>query len=329
MRDHALHFDMVPSRRRLGLGLITVAAMTIPVARAAGADSLDATTRAALTRLPGDALLVAGLDVKAVRRTALFRRIVSAVEKDKEFKTGAASLKGEAGFDYKRDVDRVWLVVPSDAAGGRERMAFLAKGRIDQARFLAWLKRVEKVESKTAGKLTYYQSDDSAWAFLGDGWLLLAHADYVEQVLGAHARGSGRAIDDPALMTAVRAASRSRASHAWLATVMPAAMKSKLRSDTFTRTFADLEWSAASATIGRTVSFRGEVRATTAEAATAAAGAMNMMVQMAAGNKGLTDAGLSGAFSGGITAVDRTVSFSGSVAASKLAAALGRLIDKK
>jgi hypothetical protein len=321
---------MVPSRRRLGLGFVTVAVLTIPVAQAARADSLDATTRAALTRLPGDALLVAGLDVKAVRRTALFRRIVSAAEKDRDFKTGAASLKGEAGFDYRRDVDRVWLVVPSDAAsGGRERMAFLAKGKIDQARFLAWLKRVEKVESRSAGKLTYYRSDDSAWAFLGDGWLLIAHADYVEEVLGAHARGSGRAIDDAAMMTAVRAASRSRASHAWLATVVPAAMKSKLRGDTFTRVFADLEWSAASATVGRTVLFRGEVRATTAEAASAAAGAMNAMVQMAAGNKGPADAGLSGAFSGGITAVDRTVSFSGSVAASKLAAALGRVLDRK
>lgn len=316
---------MISSRHRLGFGLAAV--LSIASAGAARADSIDATTRAALSRLPGNALLVASLDVKAARKTALFRRIASAAEKNKDFKSGVTSLKGEVGFDYKRDIERVWLVVPSDAASGRERMAFLAKGKVDQARFLTWLKK-SKAEKGSAGKLTYYKSNDSAWAFLGDGWLLVASPDYVEQVLTAHGSGSGRAIDDAGLMVAVRAAAGS-SSHAWLATVMPSAMKSKLRDEAFTRTFADLEWSAASATFGKTIKFRGQVRAATVEAASAVAGLMNQMVQMAAAKKDVADAGLSSAFSSAaITSKDRTVSFSGSVAASKLAAAVGRLIDR-
>lgn len=308
---------------------LTVAAATLLLlaSNAARADSLDATTRAALSRLPGDALLVAGLDVKAARKTALFRKLALAAEKETKAKAGLASLKADTGFDYRRDLDRVWLVIPSDAASGRERMAFLAKGRIDQARFLAWLKKTEKAEPHRAGNLTYYKAGDSAWAFLGDGWLLLAHADYVDQVLGAHARGAGRAIDDAAMMTAVRAAARS-SSHAWLASVIPPQLKSKLREETFTRSFADLEWSAMSATFGRSVAFRGQVRAATAEAATALAGALNMVVQMAAGNKDLAAAGLAAALSAtAITSKDRTVSISGSMPAGKLASAVGRIID--
>lgn len=308
---------------------LAAALLLVCAAGTARADSLDATTRAALSRMPGDALMVAAVDLKAVRRSALFRRIVARAEKDADFRTAAASLRSQAGFDYRRDVDRIWLVVPSDAATGRERMAFLAKGRIDQARFLAWLKSVEKVEARQTGALTWYRADDSAWAFLGDGWLLLAHVDYVDEVLGAHARGAGRAIDDAGLMTAVRAAARSRSSHAWIATVMPAAVKSKLRAETFTRTFADLEWSAASATVGRNVTFRAEVQAATAEAAGALAGALTAVVQMAAGNQRVADAGLTGALAGAaISSKDRTVSISGSVAQAKLAAALGRMLAR-
>lgn len=316
---------MTPPRRH-ALALATAAALLLVHGRAASAETLDATTKAALSRLPGDALLVAAIDVKAARRTAVFRKLAAAAERDAKAKIGIATMKKSAGFDYRRDVDRVWLVVPSDAAAGRERMAFLAKGTIDQARFLTWLKTSEKAEAKRAGTLTYYRTSDSAWAFLGDGWLLLAHPDYVEKVLEAHARGAGRAIDDAALMTAVRAAARP-SSHAWLATVIPAQLRSKLREETFTRSFADLEWSAASATFGKSVRFRGEVRATTAEAASALAGALNMVVQMAAGNKELADAGLATAVGAtAISAKDRTVSFSGSMPASKLASALGRLM---
>ncbi len=314
--------------RRHALVLAAAAALLLLDGRAAHADRLDATTRAALSRLPGDALLVAGLDVKAARKTAIFRKVAAAAEKDAKAKVGIATLKSAAGFDYRRDVERVWLVVPSDAAAGRERMAFLAKGKIDQARFVTWLKTTEKAELKHAGqsKLAYYQTGDSAWAFLGDGWLLLAHADYVDEVLGAHARGSGRAIDNAAMMTAVRAATRS-AGHAWLATVIPAQLKSKLREESFTRSFADLEWSAASATFGKSIKFRGEVRAATAEAASALAGALNMMVQMASGSRDLADAGLAASVSAtAISAKDKTVSFSGSMPASKLASAIGRLI---
>jgi len=312
---------------RSSLAVAAAAALLLLSSQAARADSLDATTKAALSRLPGDALLVAGLDVRATRKSALFKKI--ALTAERKNKLGLASLKADTGFDYKRDLDRVWLVIPSDAASGRERMAFLAKGKIDQARFLAWLKKTEKAEAHRAGNLTYYKAGDSAWAFLGDGWLLLAHADYVDQVLGAHARGSGRAIDDAALMTAVRAAAHS-SSHAWIATVIPSQLKSKLREEAFTRSFADLEWSAMSAKFGRSISFHGEVRAATAEAATALAGALNMMVQMAAGNKDLAAAGLTAALSAtAITTKDRTVSISGSMPASKLASAVGRIIDGK
>lgn len=317
---------MGPARHRHWLALAGAALALLLDSHRARADALDATTRAALSRLPGDALLVAGLDVKATRKTALFKTLAAAAERDHKSKVGIASLKAAAGFDYRRDVDRVWLVVPSDAASGRERMAFLAKGRIDQAKFLTWLKKTENAELKQAGKLSYYKAGDSAWAFLGEGWLLLAHADYVDQVLNAHARGSGRAIDDAAMMTAVRTATRS-SSHAWIATVIPAEVKSKLRAETFTRTFADLEWSAMSATFGRSVKFRGEVRAGTAEAATALAGALNMLVQMAAGNKELADAGLGPAVSAtSISSKDKTVSISGAMPASKLSAAIRRLI---
>lgn len=316
---------MTPPRRH-ALTLAVAAALVLVCGRAARAEKLDATTQAALSRLPGDALLVAGIDVKAARKTQIFKKLAAAAEKDKKAKVGIASLKNAAGFDYRRDVERVWLVVPSDAAGGRERMAFLAKGKIDQARFLAWLKTSEKAELKRAGKMTYYQTDDSAWAFLGDGWLLLAHPDYVAEVLDAHARGAGRAVDNAALMTAVRAATRSRG-HAWVATVIPAQVKSKLREEAFTRSFAELEWSAASATFGKSIKFRGEVRAATAEAAAALAGALNMMVQMASGNKDLADAGLAASVGAtAITSKDKTVSFSGSMPASKLASAIGRLI---
>ncbi|HEU5054873.1 MAG TPA: hypothetical protein VFU21_00050 [Kofleriaceae bacterium] len=315
-----------PRRHALVLAAAAAALNALAGARTARAEKFDATTQAALSRLPGDALLVAGLDVKAARRTAIFKKLAAAAAKDAKAKVGIASMKTGAGFDYRRDIDRVWLVVPSDAAGGRDRMAFLAKGRVDQARFVTWLKTSEKAELKRAGKLTYYRTGDSAWAFLGDGWLLLAHADYVQQVLEAHARGAGRAIDDAALMTAVRTAARS-SSHAWIATVIPAQLKSKLREETFTRTFADLEWSAASATFGKSIKFRGEVRAATAEAASALAGALTMVVQMAAGNKDLADAGLAASLSAtAISSKDRTVSFSGSLPAGKLASVIGRLI---
>ena len=198
---------MTPPRRH-ALALAVAAALLLVRGQAARGEKLDATTQAALSRLPGNVLLVAGIDVKATRKTQIFRKLAAAAEKDKKAKIGITSLKNAAGFDYRRDVERVWLAVPSDAAGGRERMAFLAKGKIDQARFLAWLKTSEKAELKRAGKMTYYQTADAAWAFLGDGWLLLAHPDYVAEVLDAHARGAGRAIDDAALMTAVRAETR-------------------------------------------------------------------------------------------------------------------------
>lgn len=313
---------------RLSLALAAAAALLLLDGRTARAESLDATTRAALSRLPDDALLVAALDVKATRKTALFKKLAAAAEGDRKARSGMASLKRAAGFDYRRDVERLWLVVPSDAASGRERMAFLAKGKIDQARFLAWLKKAQSAELKRAGTMSYYQTGDSAWAFLGDGWLLLAHADYVSEVLEANARGSGRAIDDRAMMTAVRAAARPR-SHAWFATVIPAPVKNKLRAEAFTRSFADLEWSAGSATFGRSVVFRGEVQAATAEAASALAGALNLLVQMAGGNQELADAGLAAAVSAtAISSKDRTVSISGSMPASKLVRAVGRLTWK-
>jgi len=318
---------MADARHSLALAAAVAFLLLLPggVTRA---ETLDATTRAALSRLPDDALLVAGLDVKATRKTAIFKKLAAAAARDSKTRVGIASLKSGAGFDYRRDVDRVWLVVPSDAASGRERMAFLAKGKIDQAKFLAWLKKTEKAELRRSGTMSYYRTGDSAWAFLGDGWLLLAHADYVDEVLEANARGAGRAIDDAAMMTAVRAAARSR-SHAWFATVIPAPVKSKLRAETFTRSFADLEWSAASATFGKSVVFRGEVRAATAEAASALAGALNMLVQMSAGNQDLADAGLAAAVSAtAISSKDKTVSISGSMPASKLASVIGRLMGK-
>ena len=317
-----------PRRSAVALALAAAAALLLLDGRVARAEKFDATTQAALSRLPGNALLIAGLDVKAARRTAIFKQLAAAATRDGKAKGGIASLKSGAGFDYRRDVERVWLVVPADAASGRERMAFLAKGKVDQNRFLTWLKKTEKAELKQAGKLNYYRTGDSAWAFLCDGWLLVAHPDYVEQVLEAHARGTGRALDDAALMTAVRAASRS-SSHAWVATVVSPQMRSKLREEALTRSFADLEWSACSATFGKSIKFRGEVRAATAEAASALAGVLTMAVQMAGGNKDLADAGL--ATSLGATAIntkDRTVSFSGSLPASKLASAIGRFLGK-
>src|SRR6185503_315114 len=94
--------------RRHALALAAAAAFLLVQGGAARAEKLDATTQAALSRLPGDALLVAGLDVKATRKTAIFKKLAAAAEKDKKAKVGIASLKGAAGFDYRRDVERVW-----------------------------------------------------------------------------------------------------------------------------------------------------------------------------------------------------------------------------
>ena len=80
---------------------------------------------------------------------------------------------------------------------------------------------------------------------------------------------------------------------------------------------------------GKSVVFRGEVRAATAEAASALAGALNMLVQMSAGNQDLADAGLAAAVSAtAISSKDKTVSISGSMPASKLASVIGRLMGK-
>jgi hypothetical protein len=318
---------MIGARARNAAPVAALIAALILAAPSARAE-VDATTQAALARLPGNALIVASLDVKAVRKTAMFRKAASAAEKDAELKSGAAALRAQVGFDYKRHLDRLYLVVPADAIDGAERMAFLAKVTVNQARFLTWLRTVEKVEEKSSSKITWYKADDSAIAFLGDGWVLVAHTNYVDEILKAHASGAGRAIDDGQMMAAVRSAARGK-NHAWIASVLPAAMRSKLKGDTFTSSLGDLEWSAGAATFGKKVVFRGEMRAATAESATSIAGLLTQMVQLVAGSKDLADAGLTTAVSGAvISSKDRTVSISGSIASSKLSAAMGRIFSR-
>ncbi|HKE19502.1 MAG TPA: hypothetical protein VKB80_31710, partial [Kofleriaceae bacterium] len=160
-----------------------------PIAPPAPEPVLDPASRTALAHLPFDTALVASIHVADARQTPIGRRVLAALERDRAIEEVAADLRKQVGFDYRRDLERVWLAMPSAALDGGDQVAFLARLTIDQERFVKWLRhqRGRDLAERRTGAVTYYVAGDTAWAFLDREHMLIAHTSYVEQVLAVAA----------------------------------------------------------------------------------------------------------------------------------------------
>ena len=176
----------------------------------------------------------------------------------------------------------MWLAVPAGAlAHGGQRLAFLIDAQVDQARFLAWLKKTygaELVEHQVAG-CRYYARDRTAWAFIDRHTLLYAHSDFIEEVLRAAAGQAPTALDNADLVRAA-ASARSPGAHAWLALAVPPTLKARLAGQAITATMANLDWAAGRISLGRTTRLYGRVRTGDDRTAVALAAGLTQLSHM-------------------------------------------------
>jgi hypothetical protein len=260
------------------------------------APALDAASRAALARLPFDTALFASIHVAEARRSPMGRRVLAGLERDRAFSRVTAELRRRVGFDYRRDIERVWLAMPPGAFDGGDQVAFIARLTIDQARFLAWLRRArgDELAARRVGSSTYHTAGDIAWAFLDRETLLVAHASYVEEVLRASTGSRHTAAANRPLMLAIAQAGRPDA-HAWLAVLLPEQVRTRLRQGALTSALADVRWTAGRLTLGDVTRWRGQVKTSRRESAQALVAVLRQMIDTAAGSHQLVEAGLSAA----------------------------------
>jgi hypothetical protein len=260
------------------------------------APALDAASRAALAFLPFDTALFASIDVAEARRSPMGRRVLARLERDRTFLRVTAELRRRVGFDYRRDIERVWLAMPPGAFDGGEQVAFIARLTIDQARFVEWLRRArgDQLAARQVGSTTYYAAGDIAWAFLDRETMLVAHASYVEEVLRATSGRRHTADANRPLMLAVAEAGRPGA-HAWLAVLLPEQVRTRLRQGALTSTLADVRWTAGRLTLGDVTRWRGQVKTSRRESAQALVAVLRQMLDTAAASHALVEAGLSAA----------------------------------
>jgi hypothetical protein len=260
------------------------------------APALDAASRAALARLPFDTALFASIHVAEARRSPMGRRVLAGLERDRAFSRVTAELRRRVGFDYRRDIERVWLAMPPGAFDGGDQVAFIARLTIDQARFLAWLRRArgDELAARRVGSSTYHTAGDIAWAFLDRETLLVAHASYVEEVLRASTGSRHTAAANRPLMLAIAQAGRPDA-HAWLAVLLPEQVRTRLRQGALTSALADVRWTAGRLTLGDVTRWRGQVKTSRRESAQALVAVLRQMIETAAASHQLVEAGLSAA----------------------------------
>jgi hypothetical protein len=257
---------------------------------------LDAASRTAFARLPFDTALVASVHVAEARQTPIGRRVMAALERDRAFQQVAGDLRKEVGFDYRRDLERVWLAMPSAALDGGDQVAFLARLTIDQDRFVKWLRhrRARDLSERKTGAVTYYMAGDTAWAFLDRDHLLIAHTSYIEQVLAvASGRKHSAAANRPLLLAAAEA-SRPGA-HAWLAVLVPEPVRNRLRESALTASLSEVRWTAGRLTLGEEARWRGQVKTSRRESAQALVAVFKQMVETAATSHQIEAAGMSAA----------------------------------
>lgn len=288
--------------------LLLVPALALAILAAAGppalaqpppstaAPALDAASRAALSLLPFDTALFASIHVAEARRSPMGRRVLAGLERDRTFQRVAAELRRRVGFDYRRDLERVWLAMPPGAFDGGAQVAFLARLTIDQDRFIGWLRRArgDQLAARRVGSSTYYAAGDIAWAFLDRETMLVAHAGYVEEVLRASTGSKHTAAANRPLLLAVAEAARPDA-HAWLAVLLPEQLRARLRQDALTAALADVRWTAGWLTLGDVTRWRGQVKTTRRESAHALVAVLRQMIDTAAGSRDVVGAGLSAA----------------------------------
>lgn len=224
------------------------------------------------------------------------RRVLAGLERDRAFQRVTRDLRARVGFDYRRDIERVWLAMPPRAFDGGDQVAFIARLTIDQTRFVEWLRRArgDELSARQLGSTTYYVAGDIAWAFLDREHMLVARAGYVEDVLRASTGRKHTAAANRPLVLAAAEAARPGA-HAWFAVLLPEQVRSRLRDGALTAALADVRWTAGRLTLGDVTRWRGQVKTTRRESAQALVAVLRQMIDTAAGSHELVEAGLSSA----------------------------------
>jgi hypothetical protein len=264
------------------VGLPLAASAQPPPARA---PELDPASRAALARLPFDTALVGSVHLAALRRLPLGRRLLAALERDRDFQQLLAELRQKVGFDHQRDLERVWVAMPPAAFDGSGQIAFVARLSIDQERMRSWLRRKggRGFAERRLGHAVYYLVDGAAWAFLDRDHLLVARVDYVDDVLRAASGRRHSAAANRALLTAAAAAGGD--AHAWLAVLLPEATRTELRRDPLTAALADVRWISGEIALGDVTRWRARLKTSRRESARALLDMMKQMIEAAAGSR--------------------------------------------
>ncbi|HWM85838.1 MAG TPA: hypothetical protein VNO33_08365 [Kofleriaceae bacterium] len=295
-------------------------------AEAGAQPALDPASKAALARLPFDTALVASVHVAAAARTPVGARLLAALEQRGDFRRAAAELRSKVGFDYRRDIEQLWLAMPPGALDGEPRVAFIARLSIDQARFLAWLRKRSgrRLSQRKLGPITYHVVGDIAWAMLDPKHLLLAHAVHIEEVLRAASGAKHSAAANRPLVLA--AASAGTGAHAWLAVLLPDPVRSRLRQDALTAQLAEVRWTAGRITLGGVTRWRGQVKTTRRDSARGLVAVLKQMLEAAAASDEVSAAGLSTALrQTSVSADGDVVRFQGSLPPAQAGAVLDRV----
>lgn len=106
--------------------------------RSRPAPSIPSAPLPGLAWLPAETTLVGGLDLAALREQAWFLVLLGQVSGEVQEEGDYQVFVEATGFDYQRDLDRVWLArLP---AGERAETAGVAQGRFHQERILSYVR---------------------------------------------------------------------------------------------------------------------------------------------------------------------------------------------
>lgn len=157
-------------------------------------------TELGLGWLPSESSVVASVHVNELREQAWLAELLgqaAPVEQEPDYREFIAA----TGFDYARDLDRLWLAVVPTESGGE--LMGIAQGRFEQAKIVAYARQQEAQQVSLAGVVAYVVERAEprrrfAFAFLDQKQLAFAETQGgIENILACVRKAAPSIASDP------------------------------------------------------------------------------------------------------------------------------------
>ena len=205
------------------VALFVATALVLPMfAASASADD----GKAALKFVPKDTMMVISIDVNSLKKTSIFKEMMTAIMQDADAKKNLKMFKEATGFDPEKDLESIVIALPPDVEK-TENFLFIAKGKVDEKKFISFAKDQggKIAEGKAAGQAYYEIDSEAAVAFVGDH-IVMGPKVALEASLNTK-KGNDKAVTDNSDMSGLIGAVDTKA-NIWMAVILPDDIRKEL-----------------------------------------------------------------------------------------------------